>query len=152
VTTKSFPLSRPIQIGPLTVTSLNLDTFFQVGWLRGAPKTPVWFIGIVKSLFAGIDLAAPEAREATEAAVKNMLANFPAPSGEEVDEVIPWLLHIAERALGQPSAVVDQLGLGDMLNIVMQLLPGMLAIANFQTTSANGAAISPGSLDGAPRT
>lgn len=151
--TKPFPLSRPIVVDKLTVTSLNIDPDFKVGWLRAAPKTPTWFIGIVRSLFAGVDLDAAQDGEAEQAkiaaAIEKMLANFPVPSGEEVSEMIPWLLHIAEKATGQPADVVDQLNPGDLLAIVMKLVPGMIALANFQKTSGNGAGISPGSSTGA---
>jgi hypothetical protein len=163
-TTKSFPLSHPVTVGKLTVSALNLDTRFQVGWLREAPKTPTWFIGVVRSLFAGIELGAAAAGDGEAAgddaakaaaagkeAIARMLANLPVPSGDEISEMIPWMLHVAEKATDQPPAVIDQLGPGDLLAIVMQLMPSMMAVANFPKTSALGVAISPGSSDGAPQ-
>ena len=150
---RPLKLARPITVDKLEVSSLRVDTAFKVGWLRGAPTTPTWFIGVVRSLVASVDLD-EESGEVTmdKAAIEKILAAFPWPSGEEVTEMIPWLLHIAEKATGQPPAVVDQLGLGDLVAIVMLLVPGMMAIGNFQKTSAPGAAISPGSSDGALQT
>jgi hypothetical protein len=157
VTTKPVPLSRPITVGKLTVTALTLDIDFKVGWLRGAPTTPTWFIGVVRSLFANIDFDAAEEADAAavkvdQEAIDKMLANLPVPSGEEISAMIPWMLHVAEKATGQPPEVIDQLGPVDLVMIVMQLLPGMMALANFQKTSPNGAATSQGSSTGAPQT
>lgn len=147
---KPVTLSRPITIGNVQATSLLVDPDFKIGWLRGAPTTPTWFIGLVKGALSGIDLDNIEATKTVDPA--QLTANIPTPSGEEVSEMVPWLLHIAEKATDQPPSVVDQLSLADMLAILMVLLPGMVSLVNFQPTSGNGAVTSPGSSAGQPAT
>jgi hypothetical protein len=143
---KSVKLSAPITIGTIEAASLTIDPRFRIGWLRNAPTTPVWFVGVVKGAFAGVDFENLD--KSKDIAPAAMLANIPAPSGEELSEMIPWLLHIAEKATGQPADVIDQLGPADLLKMLMALLPGMVSLANFQTTSGSGAATLPGSLAG----
>lgn len=149
-TAKAVPLARPITIDKVQATSLLVDPDFKIGWLRGAPTTPVWFIGIVKGLLSGLDLASGVPAADIDPAA--MLAKVPVPSGEEVSEMIPWLLHIAEKATGQPPSVVDQLAPSDLFAILLQLIPGMIALANFPRTSVTGAVTSPGSSAGRPAT
>ncbi len=100
MTDNSLTLVRPIKVGSATVSALALDAGFRVGWLRGAPKTPTWLIAVVRSLLASL----PE--DMTEADIrgdnKALFANFPSPSAEELDEVIP--LVAAHRRQGDGSA------------------------------------------------
>lgn len=147
---KAVKLVRPITVGKLEVASLQIDPNFKIGWLRGAPTTPVWFIGIVKGLLSGIDLES--GASAADIDPAEMLAKVPVPTGEEVSEMIPWLLHIVEKATEQPASVVDQLALPDLFAMVLQLIPGMIALANFPLTPATGAVTSPGSSAGQPAT
>lgn len=146
---KSITLAAPIKVGDVEVSALTIDPTFRIGWLRKAPDTPVWFIGVVKGLFTGMDFDNPEKSKDVDTTA--LLKSIPEPSGEEVSQMIPWLLHIVEQATAQPPAVVDQLAPGDLLKILMGLLPGMIGIANFQRTSGSGVATSPGSSDGAPQ-
>ena len=82
--------------------------------------------------------------------IEKMLENIPTPSGAEASEMIPWLLHIVEKATNQPAAVIDQLAIADLMRILGALLPGMVGLANFQRTSGSGGVTSPGSSGGPP--
>ncbi|MBX9944952.1 MAG: hypothetical protein K2Y40_12790 [Reyranella sp.] len=145
MTSVSLPLSRPIKVGNVEVSALVLDPEFRVGWLRGAPKTPGWLIAVLRSVLSDLEAG----QEAAGADPSKLLAAVPMPSGEEVSEMIPWLLHMAGKASGQPDAVIDQLALPDLLQILMKLMPGMGALPHFPATPASGSATSPGSSGGA---
>lgn len=143
---KQVTLTVPVTIGSAQVSALSIDSTLRVGWLRGAPKTPGWLIAVVKSVLADIPAeASGEGFDATKLLEK---LNIPVPSGEEVSEMIPWLLHMASKATGQPNEVIDQLSPVDLLQILVKLMPGMAALPNFTATPASGSATSPGSSAG----
>jgi hypothetical protein len=146
---KSVALGTPVTIGELEVSALKVTVPFRNGFLRGAPPTPQWFISTVQRLFAaGAAIDQAKIEEIDDADLLKDVDVWP--QGSDIDAMIPWLLHIAEKATGQPADVIDQLAIDDMVKIIMLQLPGMMKIVNFQKTSANGALTSQGSLDGAP--
>lgn len=144
---KHVILTVPVTIGNAQVSALSVDGTFRVGWLRGAPKTPGWLIAAVKSVLA--DIPSEASSEGFDASKLLETVNIPVPSGEEVSDMIPWLLHIAGKATGQANEVIDQLSPVDLLQILMKLMPGAVALPNFTATPASGSATSPGSSDGA---
>lgn len=144
--TEQVPLSSPITIGTTQVSALTVDKQFRVGWLRGAPKTPSWPIAVIKSVLSGLPEDLDTSKLDAAALLKGV--EIPQPSGEEVSEMIPWLLHVAAKATGQPDAVIDQLSPKDLLLILVKLMPGMGALQLFTATPGSGSATSPGSSAG----
>lgn len=144
--TDQVTLSAPITIGTTQVSALTVDKAFRVGWLRGAPKTPGWPIAVIKAVLSGL----PDDLDATKISPAELLkgVEIPQPSGEEVSEMIPWLLHVAAKATGQPDAVIDQLSPKDLLMILLKLMPGMGALQLFTGTPGSGSETSPGSSGG----
>jgi hypothetical protein len=151
---KQLTLGTPITIGDLEVSALPYTAPFRTGFLRGGPKTPQWFIDTVKAVMAKLteqEAAAKAAgKDAPELDDEKLLEGLDIwPKGEDIDQLVPWLMHIAEKATKQPADVVDQLDLADLLKLIWQLLPGMMSLANFRKTSGSGAGTSPGSGTGA---
>jgi hypothetical protein len=150
----TITLSKPIKVGNdktgfMTVSALTIDPDFKAGWLRGAPTTPTWLIAVVRSLLSEIPAGTTDPTKLDD---KALFAKVPSPSGEEMSQMVPWLLHMAAKASGQSDDVIDQLSLVDLFALLLRLLPGMGALPNFQMTPASGSGTSPGSSIGAPAT
>lgn len=162
-------LNTPITIGTREVSGLAVTTPFRTGFLRGAPKTPQWFIDAARKLMArmqeimgardaaldkdGADMSADRVVPAPSLSDDELMEGLDVwPRAEDIDELVPWLAHIAEKATGETREVVDQLDLGDLLKIIFTQLQGMMSLVNFRTTSAAGAVTSPGSSTGRPAT
>ena len=146
----SVPLALPVTIGEAEATALYIETNFRVGWLRGAPPAPDWLLGSIRALLSQLEGVTAETLDQLD--VKKVFAAVPTPTGEDLDKMIPWFLHVAEKASKQPTAVVDQLGVPDLMKIVMTLIPGMALLPNFQKISGSGEGTLPGSSTGAPNT
>jgi hypothetical protein len=150
MTRVSVPLSSPIAIGNVEATSLLIEPAFRVGWLRGAPPAPDWLLAAIRALLSGLEgVTAPDIEKLD---TEKLFANVPTPEGQDLDKMIPWFLHIAEKASNQPAIVIDQLGIADLVKIVMVLIPGMATLPNFRVTSESGAGTSQGSSTGGPQT
>lgn len=146
----SVPLSMPVTIGSVEATSLLIEPTFRVGWLRGAPPAPDWLLASIRALLSKLEGVTAATLDTLD--TKEVFASIPTPGGEDLDKMIPWFLHVAEKASEQPAAVIDQLGVPDLLKIVMTLIPGMALLPNFRGISGSGAGTSPGSSTGAPLT
>jgi hypothetical protein len=148
---KAVELGEPVVLGTAIATSLMVEPRFRVGWLRDAPETPQFFIGAVKGVIASlVENEKKLAGMTNEQAFSELAKYFPTPTGAEISAMVPWLLHVAAKATGQPADVIDQLGPVDLVKIVWAVLPSMGALANFQQTPAPGAGTSPASSDGPP--